>query len=92
MDYNEAAEKLDKYKYLIGKPLADADIQLLIISTFDDLGDVVSLYYSNGYDNKRALIDLNIIDKDLQVYLFPSRHLGLGLYSELESYLRKTGS
>jgi hypothetical protein len=88
MNYKEAIEKVEKSKHLIGAPLGDYTIAHLIISTLDKLNEVLTEYYSNGFDNENSLIKFGIINsEDLNIYLFPPRYIGAGFFSRLDNYL-----
>lgn len=88
MTYEEALRKVQKHTNLIGRPLGEYKVEYLIISTLDNLGNVVATYLTNGFDNEQALSEHGLLNNNnLLVYLWPAKYLKYYSFTELEEYL-----
>jgi hypothetical protein len=76
MNYSEAEKYRDKYGYLVPahfnlnleSGVVRREIMPLVISPKGDIGRVIEELCKNEGDNKKALLKLYLISRDLRVY------------------------
>lgn len=95
MTYEEAEQSVKDNLSITGKGSKikqfDVWLRYLIIvpsgASFQEKGKIFEQCISNGYDNKKALITLNLFDKDYQIELFGEIG-GITQMMPLADYLR----